>query len=298
MSNAQVASRLAGETSSAEEEEPLNDFLTAEDLTRVLSQNHVDRMKLTQEEHQRAVLIKNMVEMMPDLDNWSDFMYAQLAIVCKDDVDDAIRRLIGMQDFREEHKILDTYNQGCFYLKKAFGFFPRHFLSFGFNETDGRYVFISDFSQLEPKNFTSPENVDEYIINVYYAHFALLPDLESVRKGYVTMVECQDMQMRRDVLNLLSSAFSSFLTYYPLNGECKHYHTGTMVNIVASMLRKILPDHVRRQYQVGCTFDGGNMAEVLLTPTVEEANKRMLAHMQAALKRRYDNEQSFRLDDD
>ena len=70
------------------------------------------RMKLTREEHAWAWDIKDCIEMLDDLDNLCDFWYAQLAIVCQDNVEDAVRRAYGLQYFREEFKIRDTFEQG------------------------------------------------------------------------------------------------------------------------------------------------------------------------------------------
>ena len=136
-------------------------------------------------------------------------------------------------------------------------------------------------------------------VHHYSSHFLFLPDLESARKGYISLIECQDYSMRRDTMKHLQAIFSQFLHYYPLNGEARHFNTGTMVNILSSILRKLLPEHLHQNYQVGFRFDG-HMGTTMLTPTVKEANARTLVRMQEALKRRYDNEKTFRLvlDDD
>ena len=72
---------------------------------------------------------------MPDLDNLSDLMYVQLAIVCKDNIEEALDRCYGLQAFREEYKMLDTYEAGRYYLKELIKIFPTMFLNFAFAET-------------------------------------------------------------------------------------------------------------------------------------------------------------------
>ena len=67
-----------------------------------------------------------------------------------------------------------------------------------------------------------------------------------------------------------------------------------MVIIFASILRKILPTELRGNFQVGFQMDS-HLSNAFLVPNVEEANKRMLAVMEDALKLRYENEKSFSL---
>ena len=199
-----------------------------------------------------------------------------------------------MQEFKQEYKILDTQAQGRRNLQRLFRLFPREYLNFSFSEKDGTYIFMHDCTKFEPKAFTSSEMADEWLIGMYYSHTLFCPDLESVRKGIICLVECEGMTMRRDVIKHFQNFFSQLLSHYPFYGQCRHYHTGTMMNVISSVLRKLLPEELRDTYQVGLQFDG-HLGDAFLVPTVEEANKRMLAAMEDALKLRYENEKSFSL---
>lgn len=277
------------------QEEAPSRFRAEDDLPRVLSQDDPDRMKLTEQEHEWAVDIKEVVEGLTDLDNLNDFMYAQLAIICKNNTDDAIQRCYGMQEFRQEYKILDTHEEGERYLGKMFQMFPREYLSFSFSQKDGVYVFIHDAAKFEPKAFTAPDMADDWLCAMFYSHILFIPDLESVRKGIICLVECEGLGMRRDVMKHFQNFFSQFLSFYPFFGHCHHYHTGTMINVISSILRKILPNQeLQETYKVGLQFDG-HMGDAFLVPTVELANKRMKARMLDNLQRRYNHEKSFSL---
>lgn len=279
------------ESSSSEEAEQ---FRAEEDLDRVLGEDDPDRMKLTEQEHGWAVMIKNMVEMSPDIDDLPDYMYAQLALVCKGNVENAIQRCYGLQDFREEHKVLDEYQEGCRCFEEVFRLFPEQNLSFSFSAKEGTYIFLHDSSKFEPSAFTSAEMADYWLKAMYYWHLNFCPDLESIRRGIIVLVECDGMTLRRDVLKHFSALFSQLLSHYPVNGVVRHYNTGAMMNVLCSMLRPILPKHLQDTFQVGLRFES-NVRAAFLSPSVEVANKRLLRNMKAILKRRYDNQEAFEL---
>lgn len=272
-----------------------NRFRAPEDLANVLGKDDPNRMKLTQQEHDWTVAIKAAIKAAPELDQVSDFMCAQLAIVCQNDVEDALRRCLGLQEFKKEYKVLNTFHEGYRCFQQVFGLFPEQNLSFSFSEKDGTYVFLHDSGKFEPTVFTNAEMADNWLKAMYYWHLNFCPDFESIRKGVIILVECEGMTMRRDVLKHYSALFSQLLTYYPINGQVRHYNTSAMMNVLCSILRQILPDHLKDSFEVGLQFEG-NMSEAFLVPTVEIANQRMLARMEETLQRRYNNEQSFSLD--
>jgi hypothetical protein len=270
-------------------------FRPDNDLSRILGPGDPDRMKLTREEYENAITIKELVEGLPDLDNLSDLMYVQYAIVCKDDTEDVINRCYALQAFKEEYKILDSYEQGCRYLDFVLKLFPRLYLSFGFDaQQDGSYMVVQDMEKFDPKAFTTPDMEDDCMRAMYYFYPMLAPDIESIRKGHVVVTECLGMGMRKDVLKYFTTFFSICCSHYPQVAHSHCFHTGTMLNVAVSILRKILPENMRGDFQVGFMSDD-HLADVLLVPTVEAANERVLKKMKEVLRRRYDIEASFRL---
>ena len=265
-----------------------------EDLGRILAQDDPDRMRITGQEYENAMAIKAMVEMSPDLDNLSDLMYVQLAIVCKDNIEEVLDRCYGLQAFREEYKMLDTYEDGRYYLKELIKIFPTMFLNFAFAELDGCYTLVQDIQKFDPTAFTTLRIETNFLIGMAYISPAFHPDIESIRKGHVAIAECQGMTLRRDVMKFHSKFFSEFLSHYPFIGHCRAFHTSSMVNVIVSMLRKILPKDVKDRFMVGFKYDG-HLADVLLVPTTEVANQRTLQRMFDALKLRYHNEKRFQL---
>lgn len=272
-----------------------NDDGDEEPLPAIMGQNDPRRMELTKEELDWADAIKDCIEAMPDLDNLSDFMYAQLAIICEDDVTDAIERAFGLQIFREEYKIYDTREDGQRQMRNLLKLFPEQFLSFSFSQNDGTYVIIHDATKMNTTCLTTAEKINDWFAACYYIHTSMSPDLESVRKGCISCVECEgfDWTMKQD-FKLMHKMFFELLTCYPFRGQIKHFHTGMIINLIVATFRKILPPHLKDKLLVGLSFDC-RLDQAFLVPTAAAANKRMLTKIDEALKRRYDNESTFSL---
>ena len=69
----------------------------ADTLNAMLGQDDPLRMKLTHPELEAAKRIRTTIQGLRDFDNLNDFMYAQLAIICLDDVEDAVERAYALQ---------------------------------------------------------------------------------------------------------------------------------------------------------------------------------------------------------
>ena len=259
------------------------------------------RMWLTRDEHRWALDIKDCLNMLPDVDA-TDFMCAQLAIICKDNLEDAMRRAQGIQTYQEEYKILDTLEDGMRVFSRHVSLFPKHWLTLTYSHTDETYVFMQDIAELDMSQLTTPRRVDDWFAGCYYIHALLCPDFATIRTGAIVCVECvnHDWQPKTRQGNdgkLILKMMSELLAHFPCRFICKNYHTGVMFNLFIATLRKLLPSEFKDMYQVGCDFDG-HLGDAMLTPTVELANLRLLGRMEHVLKRRYDNEKSFKLLED
>lgn len=267
-----------------------------EALPAIMGQDDPRRMLLTRDEHAWALDIKFLVERVPDLDNLPDFMYAQLGIVCQNNLDDALRRAYGLQAFREEYKIHDSLEEGRRLLHSLVTVIqPLQFLSFSFSQGDGTYVLVHDVTKFETKHMTTPRKANEWFAAAYYMQTVLNPDLESVRKGCICCVECEgfDVTKKQD-FKIFQKMFSELMTSYPFRGVCKHYHTGLFCNLIISAFRKLLPKSLRDTFQIGLKFDC-RLDEAFLVPTVAIANQRFLSRVDETLMRRYINESTFSL---
>lgn len=260
---------------------------------------HPDRMGITQQEYERALAVKEAIRSTPELDLPSDFMCLQLAIVATamgESLEDSLERCRGLQAFAEEYSPTQSYAEGCRMLEALVGFWPRQFLAFHYSPPDGAYVFCWDMGQFEPAVIKTQRQHRQMVLGRYYCHLLFHRDVQSCRSGFITLIECQNLTLRREAIKMDQEFFGGFLQYYPFLAQARQFHTGVFTNTVWSILKRFLPTKVKDNFQVGLKWDG-HLGECLLTPTVQEANQRMLSAMKLALKRRLNMEQSFRLGD-
>lgn len=277
-------------TISQAEEPPLPAIMDADDPRR---------MDLTIQERQWGLDIRNAVEGLPDLDNQSDFMYAQLALVVKDDFTEAVKRLYALQDFRAEYDISDTYQDGCQCLESTLRLLPEQFLNFAFSLQESTYVFIHDLAKHDAASLTTLKKENDWMKAMYYLHITFCPDMESIRKGILILVECAgvDYSNMKQGLNLSTKLFSKLMTIFPINGKTMLYHTGTITNVMASMLRQILPENLRSKFLTGIQLDG-RLNTIFLVPDIETANTRIILRVEETFRRRLENERIFSLSAD
>ena len=266
------------------------------------------RMLLTPEETVWALQVKRAIAQQPEIDTISDFMCAQLAILAEGDTAGAVERAAGLQAVREEYKFMDNYQDGRIGLRQLVERNPRQFLSFSYSELEGKYVLVHDVAQCDVSSarqmadgyYASSRRDQERILLVggYFLHHAMTMDFASIRQGLIVLIECEgyNWSMKGD-WKILQRFFTEILQFYPLRAQLRHFHNGLVFNILASMLKPLLPQHLRDTFQVGCQFDG-RLDQVFLVPTVKEASQRILERLGESLRRRYNHEHTFKLPDE
>ena len=268
------------------------------ELPALMGPDDPRRMLLTLEEQWWAIDIKTAVEETPGLDELSDFMYAQLAIVCEDNVRDAVDRAQALQDFRQEYSILDSCEDGCHAIKKMAQLQPLFLLSSNFSPGDGAYAVAMDLTKVDTTAFSTEAQIRSYFAGCYYIGNANFPDLESMRKGLIVLVECEGFDWKKKPnFKLIQKLYSQLVSIYPLRAKLMHYHTGVIFNVMSAALKRLLPQELKDQFQIGLTFEA-RLDSVFLVPTAEAANQRLLHKLEMGLKRRSQNEESFSLSDD
>lgn len=260
--------------------------------------DNANRMMLTREEQRQALTIKQAVEASVDLDSLNDFMYAQLALICKDNVQDAVNRTQALQDFRQEYGITDSYKGACNAVEGTVELLPNACVSFVYSHLDGNYFMIYDATKMDASVLTSVRRVNAWFSGAYYVATAFCPDLESIRKGALCLVECEglDFTSKRD-LKAVQAQCEQLWGVYPCTLSFLYYHTSTTFTIMLSVLKRLLPVDVQKRFQVGLTFDG-RLDELWLVPNAAAGTDRMLQNMKEALKLRFQNEKTFSLTDE
>lgn len=263
------------------------------------------RMELTPEERDWALDIKDVIEMYPELDNLSDFMYANLALVVQDDVADAVRRAMQLQAFREEYGLKDTLSEQKRVLADYVRQNPSICYDYSFDPGQGRYVLVQDIAAFDKSGASTTKQVDDFAIGGYYLLHSQFPDLEATRHGFTVLMECEGFSLSRNkhMWNLMQKFNTEVLSAYPVakGGEVRHLNAPTMFNVMASTIRKLLPDQLRDKYCRGPSYsfesslEGGRLDALYLTPTVEIAVERAVKSLQHSLDRRHRNEINFLL---
>lgn len=271
-----------------------------EELAQVLPSNmsfdDPRRMLLTQDELGWAFAIKGAVEGTAELDNLSDFMYAQLAIICKDNLEDAVHRAYALQSLREEYGILESLKAGCQAVRDLVKLQPGWLLAFYFDPTSYRYTVVDDNCCVDTTVVNTPDKVNRWFAGMYFLHHAGAPDLQAVRRGVNIMAECEGTDWtKKQNFGLIKDLNIQLCSIYPFTGPQNFYHTGIFFNVMLSIWKKLWPKEERWRFKSGLICDC-RLDTVCMVPTVEAGTQRLIAAMEAALKLRYANERAFSLE--
>ena len=89
--------------------------------------------------------------------------------------------------------------------------------------------------------------------------------------------------------------WSEVAAVYPLlYHRIRFFRTGMFRNLKTSMIRKLLLTHIYQRFETGCQYDG-RLRSLFLMPTLELANRRLLARFDDTLRQRYDHQDTFKL---
>ncbi|CAB9512397.1 expressed unknown protein [Seminavis robusta] len=272
-----------------------NDDPTMDQLAADLcGQYDTSRMELTQEEHQWAVAVKTAIEKIPDLDNLTDFMYAQIAIVSKGNVDDAVARAFKLQEHKKDNEILDTLDDALRNLPK-----DASFLSIDYNLQSGGYIVAMDAAESNGAIWRNPDETCYYNRRQFYAAHMAHCDLEALRVGFTVLVECEGYQLDKSK-RLGLSAFRSIWNCahaYPRNlTQVKFFNAPRLFKMMVSMAKSTLPREVTSAFQLCAKCPLGRLDQLYSIPTPEIAAARLQERMKGFLEKRYANEANFSLD--
>ena len=270
----------------------------------------------SKEERELVKKIRTRIENDPEIDQVTDYTYAQLALaltaqqggngLLNDDeeatvIDGALKAAQHLQLLKEEYDILDTLGDAERTLRNFFDMLgPRVYLSFSFNERNGNYVVIYDISEITQESYKSrPDGVELAMRAMYYICHALTCDLEAIRRGHVLMCECEEYDFKKNMdVEMTKKIYREFTSTYPVTYQrIKFFHSGVIMNMVNSLTKKVLPARIIEKMDLACNFDR-NLGEIYLVPTPEAACERVYRQMTETLALRYRNERSFRIDTD
>jgi CRAL/TRIO domain len=252
------------------------------------------RMLLTIQERSCALKIKQIIESTTGIDNLPDFWYAQLAIIEHENYEGAIKRAKQLQSFREEYGLEDNFSEGQDILYKLVKLFPRHYLCFSYSYYS--YAITVDLKGLDLSLLNTQDQMRTWLCACYYTCACICPDMDAIRRGVNSMVECNgfDMSLHID-LTTSRRIVDELLAHYPFRYQNAYfYHSGLSFNVLFGLIKRYLPESWQQIFRFGCR---GPMYldEIHMVPDVETSNQKTLQKLIEALRRRYKHEQEFSL---
>lgn len=256
------------------------------------------RMRLTREERRWGLELKQAVQALPDLDELTDFWYAQIALVVGGDLEQGVERVYGLQHYRQEHDIKEELEHAKIMLARYLKRMRGHILHFEYRNREGSYVVVFDFLKFDTRELASDIGREETWAGIYYSNHAFNPDMEAIRQGVIFVVECEGFIWKAPGLlnyNVFRTLVENVALHYPIEHSLiKFCHTGVFVNTLVSAIKQYLPDRVRGKIELGAQTEV-RMDTVCMVPNEEVAMQRVLDNMTAALENRYRNESKFKL---
>lgn len=257
------------------------------------------RMALTLEEHQWAKAIRSAVREDAELDDLTDYEYALIALVDKDDVAAAVERVYQLQGFRQQYKATGTLQcarQNLEFLVNELC--PGFLLNLDYFERERSPVVMFDASKIDIRELATHERRQGYLRAMYYLNDAFTADLESARRGTICLTECEGYDWRKNAsLSLFHQYWIEVQSVYPMTfSKLKLFRSGLFINSLLSLTKRFIPLRTYTNFSLGCNFPR-RLDEMCLQPSREEASKRVLAAIHRALKRRHHNQATFSLGD-
>ena len=250
--------------------------------------------RLSDEERHWALEIKAAVEESPDLENLSDLQYVQFAISGGGgNLERSLELLRGLQAFREEYRIHDTLEEGMAMITDFTQKNPDGLLSVAYDEEKENYGLIYDRTRLF--NLLAKDDWRPHLGAVFYLFNCFCPDPHSMRQGIFLIAECEGMQSSGNIVSITQKMWYHLLAHYPFKvGSAKFFHTNLVANVSYAMIKPFMSRSITEKIEMGCQF-GVNLSSLYLLPTREIALQKLLHRVEDFLRRRYENQATFRL---
>jgi len=163
---------------------------------------HAD-MEATEQELKWAAAIKDAAKVCAeiDADAVSDLEYLQHAIIAKEKVSKALKRIKHMQKFKQKYGI---HKDGCYEdairdLKAFEEAHPNFILALGGLETEKNtnvHVLSVDYAQFFAKNMKTEEAFQVLMRGIFYYMQACQPNVAAMRAGFVFLANAEKIGWR------------------------------------------------------------------------------------------------------
>ena len=145
--------------------------------------------EISQDEQMWATNIKAAIQSDPDIQNVPDMVYVHHALIAKSDVAAAVRRIHGLQFFREEYRIKDTVEEGMELIRGFLKQQQGYILSVDVDVSNGHFVWVYDNAKVRPDLVDFPEDWRVFLGGLYYLYQAMHSNIRSCRHGVLQIGE-------------------------------------------------------------------------------------------------------------
>lgn len=236
-----------------------------------------------------------------DLGRLTDFEIAAHAIVAKDDTDLALHRIRRMKKFKDSLGVGDDGGTTVFHaiqvLHRFFHAYPDFVHAFGTDLYGRHTVFFRLAALTSPPPFNHTEQ--DRMTALYYLFHAMQPDLDAVRRGTVWIGDLTDVTRQTLSLGLFAGGRALTKDSYPIKVKdfpclsapsrfsavsaiCWPFFSAKLAKKYVAVTPVQLKDHFPPELL--SRELGGTMSPADVMERIEDS-----------LKRRFDNEESFRL---
>lgn len=272
---------------------------------------HLDgTMRISPQERDWALAIKQAVEDHKDLKELTDMEYAHYAIICEGNLRNALKRISSMQDFREAYNVDNSVEQGFEMLAALMEQHPGYVLCIDVDSVTMEGLHVIDPGNCDPLialSVDSTKGADHnwkvLVLGSYYLFYAVQPVLTTVRAGNYTIADFSAVSWTILNMEFQSRLAGELLSNYPIKfSKFLAFNTGFVTNICWSVLKKIYPPAITGVLQLGCRVPlvGDQevplkLEETYLQPSMKTAYERLLLRAKDLLSLRRKNEEFFRL---
>jgi CRAL/TRIO domain len=265
-------------------------------------------MELTMEELQWARQLKDAFKQDREIlaCTFSDMQIAAFAIVDRGDVERSLARGQCLQAFRMQYNINDNVTEAIEIFRRHQEICPGLTLSLDECPNDdgkGAYVWILDIAKYFPLRFLQhPKDFRYHIGWAYYMIKCMQPDLKSVRDGFRQVFECDGSGWQNFAIKVEVKLVDELLSSLPYRrGQVKCLRISPIALVFHALLRPFMPKEEHEAFSFGSehfqTEFPDRIDQFYSQPSPEVAFETLMTRCQNFLKRRIQNEQSFRLDD-
>jgi len=279
-------------------------------------------MTLTEEEIDWALDIKRAVQesneeiLLQAARTLTDFEYAQYGLATEGDLEGALFRVRGMQEFFEEYNVQgNCMQEGKELLRGMMEVQPFVVLEVAYEPlrrknpnnpgdlslSGGHFITIYDVKAVR-NDVKLPEDWRKFLGGRYYMEHLSNATLYSIREAQGYVVETQGLTFNNLCMEHMKTTWHHLLEFYPKRfKDQKMYlcNTGVFGNMLHAVMKLIMGEKHKNVAKVGCNIskydEDTRLDEYYKMPSPEIAKAKLMQNFEQLLAIRMHNQKHFKL---